>query len=207
MKNPLKLAGIEPATFRFVAQHLNHCATAVPVRTNVLKYFTEFSVTSTWNCSQASRVNFCSINNYPFFYPKQIIYYLFCFILLFYNYVTFTLFLCSLPFFPLVFNVQSYVFFFFFSPPSVHFPAAWQFSATCLCINNSKPPIRSCSSPESFLLTLLSVALLFLMSACKANPLSDIYPDPFSLNLSVSTIPTSHLMASHKTCCTPTVQF
>ena len=23
-------AGIEPATFRFVSQHLNHCATAVP---------------------------------------------------------------------------------------------------------------------------------------------------------------------------------
>jgi len=23
--------GIEPTTFRFVAQHLNHCATAVPV--------------------------------------------------------------------------------------------------------------------------------------------------------------------------------
>jgi len=31
MKNPLILAGIEPATFRFVAQHLNHCATAVAV--------------------------------------------------------------------------------------------------------------------------------------------------------------------------------
>jgi len=30
MKNPLTLAGIEPATFLFVAQHLNHCATAVP---------------------------------------------------------------------------------------------------------------------------------------------------------------------------------
>ena len=30
MKNPLTLAGIEPATFRFVAQQLNHCATAVP---------------------------------------------------------------------------------------------------------------------------------------------------------------------------------
>ena len=29
-KNPLIPAGIEPATFRFVAQHLNHCATAVP---------------------------------------------------------------------------------------------------------------------------------------------------------------------------------
>jgi len=32
MKNPLILAGIEPAIFRFVAQHLNHCATAVPGR-------------------------------------------------------------------------------------------------------------------------------------------------------------------------------
>ena len=30
MKNPLTRAGIEAATFRFVAQHLNHCATAVP---------------------------------------------------------------------------------------------------------------------------------------------------------------------------------
>jgi len=30
LKNPLTPAGIEPATFRFVAQHLNHCATAVP---------------------------------------------------------------------------------------------------------------------------------------------------------------------------------
>ena len=30
MKNPMTPAGIEPATFQFVAQHLNHCATAVP---------------------------------------------------------------------------------------------------------------------------------------------------------------------------------
>ena len=30
MKNPVTPAGIQPATFRFVAQHLNHCATAVP---------------------------------------------------------------------------------------------------------------------------------------------------------------------------------
>jgi len=30
MKNPLTPAGIELATFRFVAQHLNHCATAFP---------------------------------------------------------------------------------------------------------------------------------------------------------------------------------
>jgi len=33
MKNPLTPTGIEPATFRFVAQHLNHCATAVPAST------------------------------------------------------------------------------------------------------------------------------------------------------------------------------
>ena len=36
MKNPLTLTGIEPATFRFVAQHLNHCATAVPTCKSVL---------------------------------------------------------------------------------------------------------------------------------------------------------------------------
>jgi len=30
MKYPLTPAGIEPATFRFVAQHLSHSATAVP---------------------------------------------------------------------------------------------------------------------------------------------------------------------------------
>ena len=29
VKNPLTPAGIEPATFRCVAQHLNHCATAL----------------------------------------------------------------------------------------------------------------------------------------------------------------------------------
>jgi len=29
-KLPMTPAGIEPATFRFVAQHLKHCATAVP---------------------------------------------------------------------------------------------------------------------------------------------------------------------------------
>ena len=32
MKNPLTQPGIEPATFRFVSQHLNHCATAVPLQ-------------------------------------------------------------------------------------------------------------------------------------------------------------------------------
>jgi len=31
MKSPLTPAGIEPATYRFVAQYLNHSATAVPI--------------------------------------------------------------------------------------------------------------------------------------------------------------------------------
>jgi len=30
MKNLMTPAGIEPATFRFVAQQINHCAIAVP---------------------------------------------------------------------------------------------------------------------------------------------------------------------------------
>jgi len=31
MKNLLTPARVEPTTFRFVVQHLNHCATAVPI--------------------------------------------------------------------------------------------------------------------------------------------------------------------------------
>ena len=38
MKNPMTLAGIEPPTFRFVAQHLNHCVTAVPLFIMYLSY-------------------------------------------------------------------------------------------------------------------------------------------------------------------------
>ena len=34
MKNPLTPAGIEPATYRYVAEHLKHCATAVPTLYN-----------------------------------------------------------------------------------------------------------------------------------------------------------------------------
>ena len=45
MKNPLTQPGIEPATFRFLAQHLNHYATAVPLRLQekTLKIFSCFN--------------------------------------------------------------------------------------------------------------------------------------------------------------------
>jgi len=36
-------AGIEPATFRFVVQHLSHCATAIPVSVIPL-YIIRFSI-------------------------------------------------------------------------------------------------------------------------------------------------------------------
>jgi len=36
-------SGIEPATFRFVAQNLNHCATAVPKRTVLVGIFDYYS--------------------------------------------------------------------------------------------------------------------------------------------------------------------
>jgi len=41
-KIPVTPAGIEPATFRFVAQHLNHCATAVPCKARRRRKFTPF---------------------------------------------------------------------------------------------------------------------------------------------------------------------
>ena len=38
MKYPLTQRGIELATFRFVAQHLSHCATAVPQNSSIGSY-------------------------------------------------------------------------------------------------------------------------------------------------------------------------
>jgi len=39
MKNPMTPAGIEPVTFRFVTQHLNHCATAVHHKIYIISHF------------------------------------------------------------------------------------------------------------------------------------------------------------------------
>jgi len=41
LKNPLTPAGIEPTTFQFVAQHLNHRATADPINPFILGLFND----------------------------------------------------------------------------------------------------------------------------------------------------------------------
>jgi hypothetical protein len=43
MKNPMTPAGIEPTTFRIVAQYLNHCATAEGPQ-GAIKYLTIFQL-------------------------------------------------------------------------------------------------------------------------------------------------------------------
>ena len=57
MKNLLTPTGIEPATYRFVAQHRNHCDTASPSGGAMnfgIIYFAGGSTTGTsWSCSQA----------------------------------------------------------------------------------------------------------------------------------------------------------
>ena len=40
----MTISGIEPATFRFVAQHLNHCATAeMSLRENIIMHTQHYS--------------------------------------------------------------------------------------------------------------------------------------------------------------------
>ena len=57
MKIPLTPAGIEPATIRFVAQHLTHCATAIRRREEIItigltgigcEYVVEFNYLKLW---------------------------------------------------------------------------------------------------------------------------------------------------------------
>ena len=47
IKNPLTPAGIEPATFRFVAQQLNHCVTAVPGKANAISLIPKTNILRT----------------------------------------------------------------------------------------------------------------------------------------------------------------
>ena len=47
-------AGIQPATFRFVAQHLNHCVTAVPLYIYIYIYSLEQSRSLSWEANQFS---------------------------------------------------------------------------------------------------------------------------------------------------------
>ena len=62
MKNPLTPTGIEPATFRFVAQHRNHCATAVPL---LLRIFIKYTV-------QINNVNSLLFNKVPYIFFMRI---------------------------------------------------------------------------------------------------------------------------------------
>ena len=54
-KIPMTPAGIEPATFRFVAQHLNHCATAVPTLVQIVGLITYIS----WPIARYNNENIC----------------------------------------------------------------------------------------------------------------------------------------------------
>jgi len=74
MKNPVTPAGIKPATFRFVAQHLNHCATAVPALQPVAVHtlydiqFNYFSnKTHTNQCKTTFMCTQLLMNRCPFF--------------------------------------------------------------------------------------------------------------------------------------------
>ena len=54
-KIPMTPSGIEPATFRFAEQHLNHCATAVPQRGGGVERYTALKVP--WRCPLVHRVD------------------------------------------------------------------------------------------------------------------------------------------------------
>jgi len=55
MKNPLTPVGIEPTTFRFVAQHLNLCATAFPWGGNSGGLFQALLYNLLWQTVQATK--------------------------------------------------------------------------------------------------------------------------------------------------------
>jgi len=55
MKNPMTPAGIEPAIFRFVSKHLNHCATAVTTTTTTTTITTTTTTTTNNNNNNNNR--------------------------------------------------------------------------------------------------------------------------------------------------------
>ena len=64
MKNPMTPAGIEPATFRFVGQHLNHCDIYIYIySTNT---FNIFSTCCTFSVYSSTK---CVFHNVDFFFP------------------------------------------------------------------------------------------------------------------------------------------
>jgi len=56
-------SGIEPATFRLVAQHLNHCATAVPEIFNSVSVLTMRLVTLVVFFNELGFADIIAINN------------------------------------------------------------------------------------------------------------------------------------------------
>ena len=56
MKNPQTPAGIEPATFRLVAQYLNHCATVVPLFKQYSQEKNAVQNTNAWGCCILGRI-------------------------------------------------------------------------------------------------------------------------------------------------------
>ena len=62
-------AGIEPATFRFVAQHLNHCAIAVPECVGIKAFFLLAKQSLKLKLEQ-----YLDTQNFPIYSPLQPVY-------------------------------------------------------------------------------------------------------------------------------------
>jgi len=77
-------SGIEPVSFRFVAQHLNHCATAVPKHTgttlnleggNICTNRHRISKVISWSDCSGSHINLCvrllpNVNTYIYVHKE-----------------------------------------------------------------------------------------------------------------------------------------